>query len=58
MIYGYQTIVSRYLPVVCLAVLIVADTEPLVVEKLALLRCPTDLHHTARHHQYLIIPTP
>jgi hypothetical protein len=45
------------LPVVCLAVFVVPDAVAVVVEELAVLGGPTDLHDAARHNQHLVVPT-
>jgi hypothetical protein len=45
------------LPIVCLAVLVVPDAVAVVVEELAVLGGPTDLHDAASHNQHLVVPT-
>ena len=45
------------LPVVSLAVLVVPDPVAVVIEELAVLGGPANLHHPAGHNQHLVVPT-
>jgi hypothetical protein len=46
-----------YLPIIGLAVLIVTDAVSVVIEELAVLCGPANLHHTACNYQHLVVPT-
>ena len=47
----------HHLPVVGLTVLVVPDPVAVVIEELAVLGGPANLHHPAGHNQHLVVPT-